>query len=163
MRVFLPGDKDYLSTMQQLEEYLLQKYIQKREFQKLGLFVGSGIAREQVRRIFPELQNEEELKKFEERYSQDIEISNNLFMPKIGVICRYKMRNNYPVSVPRNLTPEQVCLMQSSQVSYYWLKDAGVSDILDFTTTSATSIERKENLRCSIDAKQIEFGADLLF
>ena len=119
MRVFLPGDKDYLSTMQQLEEYLLQKYIQKREFQKLGLFVGSGIAREQVRRIFPELQNEEELKKFEERYSQDIEISNNLFMPKIGVICRYKMRNNYPVSVPRNLTPEQVCLMQSSLVSYY--------------------------------------------
>ena len=32
-----------------------------------------------------------------------------------------------------------VCLMQSSQVSYYWLKDAGVSGILDFTTTSATS------------------------
>ena len=161
MRVFLPGDKDYLSTMQQLEEYLLQKYIQKREYQKSGLFVGSGITREQVRRIFPELQNEEELKKFEERYSQDIEISNNLSIPKIGVICRYKMRNNYPVSVPRNLTPEQVCLMQSSQVSYYWLKDAGVSDILDFTTTSATSKERKENLRCSVDAKQGEFGVDL--
>ena len=71
------------------------------------------------------------------------------------------MRNNYPVSVPRNLTPEQVCLIQSSHVLYCWLKDAGVSDILDFTTTSATSKERKEDLRCSIDAKQGEFGVDL--
>ena len=34
MRVFQPGDKDYQATMQQLEEYLLQKYIQKREFPK---------------------------------------------------------------------------------------------------------------------------------
>ena len=34
MCVFLLGDKDYLSTMQQFEEYLLQKYIQKREFHK---------------------------------------------------------------------------------------------------------------------------------
>ena len=40
IRVFLPGDKDYLFTMQQLEEYLLQKYIQKRVFQKSWLFVG---------------------------------------------------------------------------------------------------------------------------
>ena len=40
MRVFLPGDKDYLFTMQRLEEYFLQKSIQKREFQKLELFVG---------------------------------------------------------------------------------------------------------------------------
>ena len=39
--VFLTGEKDYLSTIQQLEEYLLQKYIKKREFQKLGLFVSS--------------------------------------------------------------------------------------------------------------------------
>ena len=72
------------------------------------------------------------------------------------------MRNNYPVSVPRNLTPEQVCLMQSSQVSYYLLKDAGVSDILDFTT-SATRKERKENLRCSTNVKEGEFGVDLRF
>ena len=77
MRVFQPGDKDYQATMQQLEEYLLQKYIQKREFPKPRWFIGSGITRQQVRQIFPELQNEEELKKFEERYSQDIEISNN--------------------------------------------------------------------------------------
>ena len=40
MRAFLPGDKDYLFTMQRLEEYFLQKSIQKREFQKLELFVG---------------------------------------------------------------------------------------------------------------------------
>ena len=91
------------------------------------------------------------------------EIHPETCIPKIGVICRYKMRNNYPVSVPHNLTPEQVCLMQSSHVWYYWLKDAGVLDILDFTTTSATSKERKENLRCSIDAKQGEFGVDLRF
>lgn len=34
MRVLQPTDKDYLSTVQQLEEYLLQKYIQKRAFRK---------------------------------------------------------------------------------------------------------------------------------
>ena len=28
------------------------------------------------------------------------------------------MRNNYSVSVSRNLTPKQVCVMQSSLVSY---------------------------------------------
>ena len=40
MCVFLLGDKDYLSIVQQFEEYLLQKYIQKREFQKSGLSIG---------------------------------------------------------------------------------------------------------------------------
>ena len=40
MCVFLLGDKDYLSTIQQFEEYLVQKYIQKREFHKSWLFVG---------------------------------------------------------------------------------------------------------------------------
>ena len=39
MCVFLLGDKDYLSTMQQFEEYVLQTYIPKREFHKSWLFV----------------------------------------------------------------------------------------------------------------------------
>ena len=40
MCVFLPDDKDYLSIIQQFEEYLLQKYIQKCKFHKSWLFVG---------------------------------------------------------------------------------------------------------------------------
>ena len=40
MCAFLLGDKDYLPTNQQFQEYLLQKYIQKREFQKSWLSVG---------------------------------------------------------------------------------------------------------------------------
>lgn len=50
--------------------------------------------------------------------------------------------------------------MQSTQVSYYWLKEAGVSNILDFTTTSATS-RSGERVRCSADAEQGELEADL--
>ena len=81
MRVFQPMDANYVSTMLLLEEYLLQKYLEKSEVGVWQWWVVSWLTREQLRHIFPELQNEEELKYFEERYNKSIiDISNNRFV-----------------------------------------------------------------------------------
>lgn len=51
----------------------------------------------------------------------------------------YRLKNQLPVSVPRKLTPESVCLMQASQVSYDKLLKSGVRGILSFSSTQGTS------------------------
>ena len=49
------------------------------------------------------------------------------------------------MSVPRKLTPESVCLMQASQVSYDKLLKSGIRCILSFSSTQGTSERARLN------------------
>lgn len=64
-------------------------------------------------------------------------------MTEIGPISSYRLKNQLPVSVPRKLTPESVCLMQASQVSYDKLLKSGIRGILSFSSTQGTSADSR--------------------
>lgn len=61
----------------------------------------------------------------------------------MNMILRYRSKNNLPISIPRYLTPESVCLLQSCLVSHYLLKKAGIHNIFSFSNTSGTRNHRK--------------------
>ena len=93
--------------------------------------------REQLCSIFPYLRNEEERKEFEERHKQLFTVSDHMYFHP-AVMSSYHCRNNLPISIPRYLTPESVCLLQSCHASLYLLKKAGISNIFTFSNASGT-------------------------
>ena len=91
---------------------------------------------EQLCKLFPYLRSEDRQREFNERYKQFFDIQNRTLSCRLLSIARYRLKNSIlPVSVPRHLTPEAVCLLQASEVGDYMLKRSGVRYI---TTLSAT-------------------------
>lgn len=100
----------------------------------------SKITQEQMCCIFPNLRNESERKDFDERHKQFFDVLNHTWAFAVRSTRSYRLKNSLlPVSVPRKLTPESVCLMQASQVSYDKLLKSGIRCILSFSSTQGTS------------------------
>lgn len=96
--------------------------------------------REQLCSIFPYLRSESERNDFEERHKQLFTVSDHMYLLFSLLTPSYHSRNNLPISIPRYLTPESVCLLQSCLVSHYFLEKAGIHHIYSFSNTSGTRI-----------------------
>lgn len=95
---------------------------------------------EQLCKLFPYLRSEDRQREFNERYKQFFDIQNRTLSCRLLSIARYRLKNSIlPVSVPRHLTPEAVCLLQASEVGDYMLKRSGVRYITTLSATQGTS------------------------
>ena len=95
---------------------------------------------EQLCKLFPYLRWEDRQREFNERYKQFFDIQNRTLSCRLLSIARYRLKNSIlPVSVPRHLTPEAVCLLQASEVGDYMLKRSGVRYITTLSATQGTS------------------------
>lgn len=139
--IYHPFDAGFVDTLRALEESILQ-----RSFKRSRRGDAKKLTQEQLCRLFPALREESERRSFEERYKDSVDVSNHT----------YRLRNPLlPVSVPRHLTPESVCLLQSSQVAYEKLRQAGIEKITNFATTQGTS-GRGRGVACSVPAAEGE-------
>lgn len=97
---------------------------------------------EQLCKLFPYLRSEENQRDFNERYKQFFDIQNRTSECHIILMSSYRLRNAIlPISVPRHLTPEAVCLLQACDVGNAMLKRSGVRYITSLSATQGTSMD----------------------
>lgn len=124
---------------------LLKTIFSNNTSRKVGLsfsrdysIVNERLSREQLYCLFPYLKKDGQLTDFHERHKQMFTVTDHMSSFIRSFIRSYRSRNNLPVSIPRYLTPESVCLLQSCMVSHYLLEKAGIHNIYSFSNTSGT-------------------------